>query len=171
MSPVVIGNLFSVLATGADLWGASRKSARAMLWAQTVSQGFLGISSLVLGGYSAVVQNVVSMIRNLTALREKTSQWIEYLLVALGVVLGIVCNNLGVIGWLPVVANLEYSIAVFRLKHNERLLKAAFALCIVLYIIFNLAICNYVGAVSNVAVLITTVVSICKTGTGSRNKE
>ena len=48
MNTVILGNLFSVLATGADLWGASRKSARGMLWAQSASQAFLGLSSLVL---------------------------------------------------------------------------------------------------------------------------
>ena len=68
MPPILLGNLFSVLATGTDVLSASRKSPRSMLLWQTASQFFLALTSLVLGGYSAVVQNVVSMVRNLTAL-------------------------------------------------------------------------------------------------------
>ena len=162
MHLILLGNFLSVLATAADLFGASRKSPRAMLLAQTASQGFLGLSSLVLGGYSAVVQNIVSVIRNLTALAKTSSKALETLLVVLGVVLGVAFNNLGWMGLLPVVANLEYSIAVFRFKDNERMLKGAFALCIVLFSVFNFAIHNYVGVVSNAAVLATTLVSLTK---------
>ena len=162
MDPVLLGNLFSVFATAADLSSTAFKSTKRMLWAQSVSQGFLALSSLTLGGYSAVVQNVVSVVRNLTAIRQKASKALEYVLIALGVVLGIVFNNLHLIGWLPIIANLEYSVAVFRFKNNERMLKAAFAVCIILYTVFNIAIQNYVGAVSNTAVLVATVIAIIK---------
>ena len=162
MTSILLGNIFSVLATGADVFGSSRKSTKAMLAAQTVGQFFLAASAFVLGGYSAVVQNVVSIVRNLTALKDKSSKALEYTLVVLGVVLGIVFNNLGLIGWLPILSNLEYSLSVFRFKNNERMLKAAFALCIVLYAVFNVAISNYVGAVSNTVVLVTTLISLRK---------
>ena len=39
--------------------------------------------------------------------------------IVLGVVTGIVFNNRGIPGWLPVVANLEYSLAVFRFKQVQ----------------------------------------------------
>ena len=162
MFQILVGNIFSILATVCDLFAASRKNPRTMIWAQTISQGFLAFSALVLGGYSAVVQNIVSVFRNLTALGKKSSKTIEYALVLLGVALGIVFNNLGWIGYLPIVANFEYSVAVFRFKNNERLLKIAFAVCIVLYAAFNLAIFNYAGAISNVIVLITTLLSLCR---------
>ena len=162
MTSILLGNIFSVLATGADVFGSSRKSTKAMLTAQTVGQFFLAASAFVLGGYSAVVQNVVSIVRNLTALKDKSGKALEYTLVVLGVVLGIVFNNLGLIGWLPILSNLEYSLSVFRFKNNERMLKAAFALCIVLYAVFNVAISNYVGAVSNTVVLVTTLISLRK---------
>ena len=162
MNSTILGNLFSVLATGTDLVGASSKTARGMLWAQSASQGFLGMSSLVLGGYSAVVQNVVSLVRNFAALSNKSSKIFEYILIALGVILGIWFNNLRLIGWLPILANLEYSVAVFRFKNNERMLKIAFAVCIVMYSVFNFAIKNYVGTLSNAAVLAATLYSVYK---------
>ena len=168
MNTIVAGNLFSLLATVTDLYSASRKTTRSMLWAQTASQGLLGLSSFVLGGYSAVVQNVVSMIRNITAIGQKSSRLIEYLLIGLGVVLGIIFNNLGAIGWLPILANLEYSVSVFRFKSNERKLKIAFAVCIAFYIAFNVSISNYIGALSNLAVLATTLLALLKTRRESR---
>ena len=162
MSPVIMGNLFSLLATGTDLFSAAAKSARSMLLAQTLSQVLLGASSFVLGGYSAVVQNCVSIVRNLTALGKGRSVAFERVLIVLAVVLGAAFNNLGWLGWLPILANLEYSVAVFRFKDNERALKVAFAVCIVLFVVFNFAISNYVGAGSNLVVLFTTIAALVR---------
>ena len=162
MNAVLAGNLFSALATVTDLASTTFKTTKGMLVMQSVSQGLLGLSSLALGGYSAVVQNAVSIVRNLTAATQKAGKALEITLVVLGVVLGIAFNNLQLIGWLPIIANLEYSVAVFRFKNNERMLKTAFAVCIILYTVFNIAIKNYVGAVSNVAVLAATMVALVK---------
>lgn len=159
---VILGNFFSVLATVADMWGSSRKSTRQLLWAQTVSQGFLALSTFALSGYSAFVQNIVSIVRNLAALAKKSSKAVEYVLIAMGVILGIVFNNLGLIGWFPILANLEYSVAIFRFKNNEFMLKSALCVCILLYTVFNVAISNYVGVLSNLAVLTTTLLSMFK---------
>ena len=162
MNQLMIGNAFSLLATVVDMYSASRKNARSMLLTQTVGQMLLAVSSFALGGYSAVVQNVVSIIRNLAALRKHTAKWLEYLLVVLGVVLGIVFNNLKLVGWLPILANLEYSVAVFRFKQQEKLLKIAFAVCVLLYTVFNLCISNYVGAAANLVVLVTAIIALVR---------
>ena len=66
----------------------------------------------------------------------------------------------GTIGWLPVIANLEYSAAVFRFRDQERKLKYAFILNMVMYVVFSFAIMNYVGAVANIVVAVTTAISL-----------
>lgn len=152
MFPIVLGNLFSLAAMGTDAVSTSRTDPRRILLVQQVSQVFYGLSALVLGGYSAVVQNVVALIRNFAAIRGGVSKPMQWLLVGLGVVLGLVFNNRGALGLLPVAANLIYSVAVFRCGDNERLLKLAFAVNLLLWTVFNLAIWNLVGAAGNAAV-------------------
>ena len=162
MLELIAGNGCSLLATITDTVSSTRKTAKGVLIAQTFSQLFYGIGAVILGGYSAAVQNFVSIVRNFAAMGGKSPKWLEWLLVALGVGLGIVFNNLGLIGWLPIVAGLEYSLAVFRFKNDERKLKWAFAICVGLYTIFNFAILNFVGAISNCFVSITTIVLLLK---------
>ena len=65
---------------------------------------------------------------------------------------------------MPVIANLEYSLAVFRFKDNERALKIAFAICIVLFMAFNIVILNFVGAISNAVILGMTILFIVRGG-------
>lgn len=162
MLELIVGNGCSLLATVTDTISSARKTAKGVLICQTFSQLFYCIGAIVLGGYSAAVQNGVSIVRNFAAMRGETPKWLEWLLVALGVVLGIVFNNLGIVGWLPIVAGLSYSLAVFRYKKDERKLKWAFAICVGLYTAFNFAILNIVGAVSNLFVCVTTIILLLK---------
>ena len=167
---LLLGNLFSLLALAADAVSSSRKTAGGVLLVQSLSQFFYAVSSVLLKGYSGAVQNFVSILRNLTALRKNHGKWVEWLLIALGVVLGLVFNNLGAVGLLPIVANLEYSLAVFRFRDNERALKIAFLVCILLFAAFNAAILNIVGLISNGIVLVMTAVFLIRDGKTKERK-
>ena len=165
---ILIGNLFSLLAMISDSISSSRKTAKGVLLVQILSQIFYAITGIALKGYSATVQNLVSSLRTLFAIRSKRSKVIEWTLIILAVGLGIAFNNRGWIGWLPIVANLEYSLAIFWCKENERLLKIAFLFNAVLFIIFNAVLYNIVGVVSNSVVLITTLIFLIK---GAKTKD
>ena len=159
---VILGNGCSLLAMVTDSISSTQKTAKGVLLMQSLSQLIYCIGTILLKGYSGAVQNVVSILRNFVAIRKISSPLIEWILVALGVALGLLFNNLGLIGYLPVVANLQYTLAVFKFKDNERALKISFALCIGLFAIFNCAIFNFVGAASNLVVLGTTLVMLFK---------
>lgn len=153
---IIIGNICSLLAMGTDSLSSTRKTARGVLLVQCLSQIIYGTGAIILRGYSAAVQNAVSVLRNLAAIRGETPKLLQWLLVVLGVVLGLLFNNLGPVGLLPVVANLEYSLAIFRFQNNERALKISFMVSVGLYAVFNIFIYNIVGFVTNTIVVVTT---------------
>ena len=143
-----------------DSVSGTRTKRTQILGIQILSQIFYGVGSIILKGYSGTVQNAVAILRNLAAIKNIKSKVLEWALVVLGVVLGIVFNNRGLIGWLPVVANLEYSLAVFKFRDNEKALKIAFIINMLLFVVFSVAIQNYVGTVGNLVVAITTAVAL-----------
>ena len=159
---IIIGNLFSLCAMISDSISGTRKKHSEIMAVQIVSQFFYGASSIVLKGYSSTVQNVVAVFRNLAAMKNVKSKVLEWGLILAGVVLGVVFNNRGLLGWLPIVANLEYSIAVFKWKENEKALKLAFIVNMVMYAVFSLVIMNYVGTLSCTVIAVTTAISLLK---------
>ena len=165
---IIIGNICSLLAMASDSFSSTRKSAKGVLLVQCLSQFIYGVGTVILKGYSGAVQNAVSIIRNFVAIKEVKSKAVEWILVLLGVGLGVAFNNLGLIGYLPILANLQYTLAVFKFKDNDRALKISFAVCVALFAAFNIAILNFVGFVSNLVVLVTTIVMIFK---GKKNGE
>ncbi len=159
---LIAGNFFSLLAMVSDSVSSSRKTTRGVLMVQILSQIFYGASAILLKGYSAVVQNVISIARNVAAIRQFSSRTLEWTLAILGVVLGLWFNNLGFVGLLPVIANLEYTLAVFHFKSNERALKIAFLLNAILFTVFNAVILNIVGVISNIVVIVTTAIFLIR---------
>ena len=53
-------------------------------------------------------------------------------------------------------ANFQYTIAVFRFKDNERALKKSFLVCVLMFAVFHLSIYNVVGFISNLMIFATT---------------
>ena len=99
---LIVGNLCSLLAMGSNAISSTRKTVKGVLAMQNVSQVIYCFSAIVLKGYSAAVQNAVSFFRNLAAIWNLRSKALEWALVIAGVVLGVVCNNRGLMGLLPV---------------------------------------------------------------------
>lgn len=161
-SSIIIGNLFSLLGMACDSFSASRKTSKAVLLWQSLGQIIYGLSSLVLKGYSGAVQSVVSLLRNTVAIVNIKNRYLEWGIIILGVIFGLYFNNRGVVGLLPVIANSEYSVAIFRFKDNERALKISFLICIVLFSVFNAFIMNYVGVVTNAVVFASTAAFLVK---------
>ena len=169
--PLIIGNLCSLLAMITDSISNTRKTTRGVLLVQSVSQVIYGIGTAVLGGYSGAVQNLMSVIRNFVAIKEIDNKVLQGILVILGVVLGVAFNNIGIWGWLPIIANLEYTLAVFLFKDNERALKIAFLISVGLFAAFNGAILSIVGVISNLIVLVVGIVALVRDAKQQKREE
>ena len=147
---------------GTDSLSASRKTVKSMLWIQNISQFIYGISSLLLKGYSATVQNIICILRNLTVIKGIKSKLVAWFLLILGVVVGLLFNNIGFAGLLPIIANLQYGLVVFNFKDNETVIKISFLILTIMFVFFSVAVLNFVGVCTNSIVAITTVVSLNK---------
>ena len=160
---IIIGNVFSLCAMISDSISGTRKKHRDIMAVQIVSQFFYGASSIALKGYSSTAQNIVAVFRNFAAMKNVKSKFLEWALILAGIGLGVILNNRGLLGWLPIIANLEYSISVFKLKDNEKALKLAFIINMVMYAVFSAVIMNYVGVLSCSVIAVTTAISMIKT--------
>ena len=159
---LIFSNIASLAATLVDIFSASRKKARDLLLVQTVGQCLFGLSVLLVQSYSAAVQNAICIIRNLAAACKVKSRVLEWALVILAVVLGLCLNTNGWVGLLPILASLEYTLAIFHFKDREVPIKIAFAIHAVLYLIFDFLVKIYIGAISNCVLVITTMMFVHK---------
>ena len=171
MKEIIVGNVCSLAAMVTDSISGTRKKRSQILGIQIISQVFYAAGSFILKGYSSTAQNFVAILRNLAGMKNIKYKWVEWTLISLGVVLGIVFNNRGLLGWLPIVANFIYSVAIFQFKDNEKGLKIVFIINLLMYTVFSFVIQNYVGAVANTVVAIITAISLIKSAKSKKNEQ
>ena len=166
MYDVIIGNVCSFGAMITNAVSGTRKKHNEILGIQIISCVFYGAGSFILKGYSSTVQNGVGILRNVSAIKgvknKVLQKIIEWTLITLGVALGVAFNNRGWAGILPVVANLEYSVAVFKFKDSGNLLRYAFIVNLLMYTVFSFVIRDYVSIAANLLAAVTTAVSLIK---------
>ena len=171
MDTILLGNLFSIAGSVCDFVSTSRKKANEILIVQCVTQVFFGLSYFVLKGYAAIAQNIVGILRNVFALKKTENKFIETVLTILPIPMGLLMNNMGFLGLLPIVANVEYAYMVFRFKNNVKMIKIAYLINTVIYFFFNYAVKNYFMMVSNVVLVISTIIFVIRDNKTSKAKE
>ena len=158
MIQIILGNIFALFAMLSDSYSSSKKTTKSMLKVQNFSQLFYGTSSVILGGYSGAVQNGISILRNVLAIKEIKKEYIQWILLLIAVVLGIAVNKIGFVGYLPIIANVQYTFVVLKVKDNEKALKISFLISCILFTIFNIYIYNFIGIISNIIIIISILI-------------
>ena len=162
MDTILLGNLLSAAGSACDFVSTSRKRADEMLIIQCITQVFFGFSYFVLKGYAAIAQNIVGILRNIFALKKTENKGIETLLTILPIPMGLWMNNMGFMGLLPIVANVEYACMVFKFKGNVKMIKLAYLINTVIYLFFNFAVKNYFMVISNIILIFSIAIFLIR---------
>lgn len=159
---IMIGNIISLFGSGGILVSTAVKSRKKILKVQTVASVFLLISDMVLSGYSGAVQDLICILRNLTAIIGKKSKILNAFYIIAGVALGVIFNNRGALGLLPVLANFQFSCIVLYPKADDMMLKASIFASNVCWAIYSLCIFNYVNMAVNIMICVSAAIFVIR---------
>lgn len=137
-----VATIFSTLAVIVFIVSATFKNKNKILIIQVLAHILLGIGEFISKAWASIVQEIISILRNILVFFHKNTKWVNYTLILLGVLIGLYCGLMGQntftpwkgwdpakwYGYLPVIANLEYSIVVCNSKLNAKWLKLALAI-------------------------------------------
>ena len=145
MNLVLISNLLSLVAQLLTINISLSRNKIRILYYQFISMGLFATASLLLKGYSAVVVDCVGIIRNFIVLKELNSRSVEYMFIALTIILGILFNNRGFWGLLPLVSNLCQTYAIMKKDLPMYMLKILFGIAFLSWAVYDYLIENYVS--------------------------
>lgn len=149
MNEIVIGNILVLIAQLSTIYISTRRDRTKILYAQFFPMSLLTLSSILLKGYSAVAIDIIEIFRNIVILKDIKIKYREILFAAATIILGVAFNNRGILGLLPVVANLLQTYVLMNRNIGMKYLKIAFALSFLCWTIYNFVINSYVGVVFN----------------------
>lgn len=144
-----ISTIFSSLAILIFIISSLLKTKKNILLIQGLGHILLAISEFISNAWASIVQEIISLTRNGLVYFKKNTKVVNTVLIVLGVVIGIYCGIMGTntftpwkgidpakwYGYLPIIANLEYSIVVCDNRLNAKWLKLSFAISSLLWAI------------------------------------
>ena len=161
---LVLGELFSLLSSLCLAYSTFGKDKQRMLLWQTVNAGFYSVSCLFLGGYAAVASNLLTIIRNVLQLKKKMTRKLAAVLCVFIVVLGTLCNNRGLLGFLPVTASVIYTIMLYAAR-SPRQMHLAVIVNMLQWAAFDCVIRAYPSLGMDIVIISLSVLNLCRRST------
>lgn len=159
---IIIGNIVAAAGSASLFFSTIPKSKNGILKMQAAGNFFLLVSDLILKGYSGAIQEVVSLLRNIIILAGKNGRVISIIMIAAGIIPGVIFNNNGLWGMLPIFANFEFACITLYPKSSETLLKVAIVISTMCWAVYCFVIKNYVSTFVNIVTAISALVFIIK---------
>lgn len=165
-----LGTIFSLLC--AVLMGCSTfcKKKKSMMKIQIFNPILGAVSNFFFCSYSAVVTNIVNVIRNYLTYKGKLTKSITILCIVFYIIFGLLFNSIGWIGLLPILASSSY--AIFCLcSDNAQILRYGLILNQILWLFHDLCIKAYPAMVMEILISIITIYNILKCYTRTNDLE
>lgn len=158
MTAVIIANIISFVGSLIMVTMGLLRTKKQILLAQCAQCGLMSVSNILLGGWTGLVANVLTVLRNLVCFRRPFTAALRIGFIALQILLSAFTNTLGLIGWLPVGASVLFT--WFMDGEDPLRLKAAIIGAQAMWLVYDLTILNYAGAVFDALTMVTSGVSI-----------
>lgn len=161
---ILIGNIISFAASIFMMLSCVVKDRKKIFHLQFLQCALLAVSSWFFVSYSGIVANAVAAMRNLTVAQNKFTKKMALLFLVLSVVFGLLFNNRGFIGLLPMIANVQFAVCCY-LFTGIKGTKISIWFNVLLWILYSFLIMDFSTALSDTIVLIintATIINLCK---------
>lgn len=163
---VIIGNLLALAAALLAILSGMVKTRKRSIFLQFLHEFCCASGDFILGGYSGAIVDCVDAARDALSYKDKLTQNLKYILIFIASALIFYFNDMGLIGFLPLVATVFYTLTI-NIKDPVK-----YKLCLmvtwVLSLIYNLAILSFVGALVQAFALAGGLFSLLRTDNFAR---
>lgn len=156
-----IGLLFSTIGAICLATSSFAKNKESMLTWQIADYFFTIIANILLGGFSGAISIAVSTIRNLLMIKKWDSLLTTIILVVIQVALGSYVNTLGIIGMLPIISSISYTVTTF-LTSKVQWLRWVIIENMLLWAFYDFTIKAYPALLMDIFITLTTLIAIRK---------
>ena len=158
MNYLIVGNIVALIGSLLMVYTGIIKEKKKIIFVQTIQIAFLIASNLILGGITGAIINAVSCVRNIICYKDKLGTKEKIILVVISTTLSLYFNNLGIIGLLPLISTVSYTL-LMDMKDVIKF-KILLIFTLVLWLIYDLYIKSYSSALFDFMNIITNLFSI-----------
>ena len=148
----ILAEFFSFLSACCLAYSTFGKTKNKMVFWQAINAMFYALSNILLGGYTAVISNVLTIFRNMLQVKGKYNKtWM--ILICIGMTsVCLLFNNKGVLGMLPITASVSYTIMMYYVKSVNNM-QLAVILNMAQWAVFDFLIQGYPSFVMDIVII------------------
>lgn len=158
---ILIGNILSLIAATFMAVSSLAKRRSVIFTLQFFECFILAVASFFFSSYAAIATLLLCAIRNLLTAKDMFGKKMMYIFFVLTAVLGIITNNRGIIGLLPVIATLQYTVCSHIFK-GLFLTRISIFVNTAIWVIYSFIIKDFSTGIVDSVVLLTTTFGIIK---------
>lgn len=158
MTYIVVGNIIALIGSVLLICTGLLTKKGHILIVQSLQIICFIISNLVLKGFSGVIINSLSLFRNIFAYKEKLTKPIKVCFIVISIVLCIMFNNHGIIGFLPLISMCLYT--WFMTTKDIMHFKYLLILITLLWGIYDFYIMSYTSALFDFVTVACNLISL-----------
>lgn len=156
-----IALLLSIITSIMFIASLFKKDKSSMLKIQLLETGINIIKNILLQGYSGALVQCFGLVRNYLGYKNITSKPLFGLIIAGQLILGVILNNNGAYGYLPIIASVSYTAVIMVTKHAQ-ILRYALVINLILWAIYQLILKDYPAIASTSLSLVFIGIAITK---------
>lgn len=158
LSRILIGNILGLAASALMVYIGVIKKHKRIILAQCIDNGIFAFANFVLGGTSAVIINILTVIRNVICYKWKLTIPLKCVFTVLQIGIPVLFGGGSIIYWFPVIAGCLLTWVLD--NENVIVLKSVLALVQLLWAIFDFSVMNYTTMAFDVFAVFSNVCSI-----------
>lgn len=155
---LIIGNTIALIASILMVLSGIIKNKKKFIYVQSIQIFLSVISNLVLNGITGAIINFISFIRNVLCYKNKLGLIAKIIITIISIVLCVLFNNLGIIGYLPLISTIIY----LWLMNEKDIIKFKYIVIITigLWIVYDFTIKSYTAAIFDILYVVTNTISV-----------
>ena len=158
MGTIIIGNVIALTASIIMVYSGYLKEKKKILFTQLIQIALAVVSNLILGGYTGAIINAVGCVRNVLCYKDKLGTKEKVFLIVISAILSIAFNNLGWIGYMPLVSTTVY--IIFMNIKDVKKFKYLTIVTMILWFVYDFYIKAYTAAIFDFMTVITSTIAI-----------
>lgn len=155
---LLVGNTIALVGSLLMVGIGFIRNKNKIVLAQSVMFGIMALANLVLGGFTGVLTNLVSALRNLWSYKFKYTLPVKLVVIAVQIALTLRINNLGLIGWLPILSACAFT--WFLDTKSDVGFKILIISTQIPWLIYDFYVMNYSSATFDVLATITNTIGL-----------
>ncbi len=161
MENLIIGNIISFIAAISLAISCVVKERNTVFFLQFLNCAILAVSSYFFSSYAAITTLVICCIRNIFIIKDRFTLPAMLFVIISVVIFGLLANNCGIIGLLPVFATVEYTLCSYFIKDIKKT-RISILINESIWVIYSLLIMDISTTATDIFVITVDIISIVK---------